>query len=210
MPDPIIDSNALEIDEITIWVDPLDGTQGFIRGELQSVTVMIGVAVAGVPLFGVVHQPFENNTYWGGIWYGLWNNTKKIEPEIQQKQESIIFSKYNINPKQLQFFEGLREDYSLTRCSGAGYKAIMVALGYHDLMIYPGPNMKKWDACAAECLLKAAGGIGVDMTGRAYSYSPEDNYFMRNGIIWGRNVPAVLGIANKYEQFLNEYKLYNN
>ena len=55
MPDHVLDNDALEIDEITIWVDPLDGTQGFIRGELQSVTVMIGVAVKGVPLFGVIH-----------------------------------------------------------------------------------------------------------------------------------------------------------
>ena len=35
MPEDILDNNALYVDEITIWVDPLDGTQGFIRGELQ-------------------------------------------------------------------------------------------------------------------------------------------------------------------------------
>ena len=44
---------------------------------------MIGVAVKGVPLFGVIHQPFENNTYWGGIWYGLYNNTTKINTNTE-------------------------------------------------------------------------------------------------------------------------------
>ena len=70
--------------------------------------------------------------------------------------------------------------------------------------------MKKWDACAAEAILKGAGGIGVDMTGRAYSFTPEENYFMRQGIIWGRDVPSVLGIAERYTKFLDEYTIDNN
>jgi 3'(2'), 5'-bisphosphate nucleotidase len=41
-------------------VDPLDGTREFVEGPefWSGVTVLIGVAVKGVPVAGVIHQPF--------------------------------------------------------------------------------------------------------------------------------------------------------
>ena len=46
--------------DVTVWVDPLDGTREFVEGPEHwgSVTVLIGVAVKGVPVAGVIHQPF--------------------------------------------------------------------------------------------------------------------------------------------------------
>lgn len=46
--------------DVTVWVDPLDGTREFVEGPefWSGVTVLIGVAVKGVPVAGVIHQPF--------------------------------------------------------------------------------------------------------------------------------------------------------
>ena len=46
--------------DVTIWVDPLDGTREFVEGPefWSGVTVLIGIAVKGVPVAGVIHQPF--------------------------------------------------------------------------------------------------------------------------------------------------------
>ena len=46
--------------DVTVWVDPLDGTREFVEGPEHwgAVTVLIGVAVKGVPVAGVIHQPF--------------------------------------------------------------------------------------------------------------------------------------------------------
>ena len=46
--------------DVTVWVDPLDGTREFVEGPEHwgAVTVPIGVAVKGVPVAGVIHQPF--------------------------------------------------------------------------------------------------------------------------------------------------------
>ena len=49
---------------VTVWVDPLDGTREFVEGPefWQNVTCLIGIAVGGVPVAGVIHQPFVGPT----------------------------------------------------------------------------------------------------------------------------------------------------
>jgi len=55
------DLAAVALDSITVWVDPLDGTKEFTQGLLDHVTVLIGIAVGGRAVAGVVHQPFYNH-----------------------------------------------------------------------------------------------------------------------------------------------------
>ena len=52
-----------------MWVDPLDGTNCYVNGDLEAVTVLIGIAYEGHPIFGVVHGPFQPEPfiYYGGI-----------------------------------------------------------------------------------------------------------------------------------------------
>ena len=45
-------------ERICIWVDPLDGTMEFIDRMLHHVTILIGIAVDGKAISGVVNQPF--------------------------------------------------------------------------------------------------------------------------------------------------------
>ena len=45
----------------TVWIDPLDGTTDFVKGIFSAVTVLIGLAIDGVPKIGVVHNPFRTN-----------------------------------------------------------------------------------------------------------------------------------------------------
>ena len=40
------------------WVDPLDGTKDFVRGDLEHVTTMIGITVNEKPHVGIISQPF--------------------------------------------------------------------------------------------------------------------------------------------------------
>lgn len=46
--------------DIVVWVDPLDGTSEYTQGLLDHVTVLIGLAVNGKAVGGVIHQPYYN------------------------------------------------------------------------------------------------------------------------------------------------------
>jgi 3'(2'), 5'-bisphosphate nucleotidase len=50
--------------DVTVWVDPLDGTKEFVEGpeHWNGVSVLIGIAVRGVPVAGIIHQPFVGAT----------------------------------------------------------------------------------------------------------------------------------------------------
>lgn len=47
-------------EDIVVWVDPLDGTSEYTQGLLDHVTVLIGLAVNGKAVGGVIHQPYYN------------------------------------------------------------------------------------------------------------------------------------------------------
>mmetsp|Transcript_1965 Transcript_1965/g.3443 ORF Transcript_1965/g.3443 Transcript_1965/m.3443 type:complete len:176 (+) Transcript_1965:233-760(+) len=53
--------DEVDCETSTVWIDPLDGTTDFVKGNLSAVTVLIGLAVNGVPKIGVVHNPFKTN-----------------------------------------------------------------------------------------------------------------------------------------------------
>ena len=52
---------SFNTEKAVVWIDPLDGTSDFVKGNLSAVTVLIGLAIDGVPKIGVVHNPFITN-----------------------------------------------------------------------------------------------------------------------------------------------------
>lgn len=52
------DSN-LELKDICLFIDPLDGTRGFVSGKKWECTVLVGVTYKGKPIAGVIGQPFK-------------------------------------------------------------------------------------------------------------------------------------------------------
>lgn len=70
-------SEELTTSDVAVWIDPIDGTKAFSDGDLEHVTNMIGITVAGRPLVGIIHKPFtekrrnSSRTYVGSIESGL-------------------------------------------------------------------------------------------------------------------------------------------
>ena len=58
-------------DNVHVWIDPLDGTKDFTMGNVNSVTVLVGLAIDGIPKAGVVHHPYiENGSKMGMTLFG--------------------------------------------------------------------------------------------------------------------------------------------
>jgi len=68
---------TFDVKDATVWIDPLDGTNDFVKGNLSAVTVLIGLSINGISRIGVVHNPFtdedpsKGRTLFGTIEHGL-------------------------------------------------------------------------------------------------------------------------------------------
>ena len=60
-----------------VWIDPLDGTSDFVKGNLPAVTVLIGLSIKDKSRVGIVHNPFSvadrevGNTFFGTAEHGV-------------------------------------------------------------------------------------------------------------------------------------------
>ena len=48
-------------DDAVLFIDPLDATAEFVKGNIDAVTVLLGLTVKGVPKIGIIHNPFSTN-----------------------------------------------------------------------------------------------------------------------------------------------------
>jgi len=62
---------TVPLNEVVLWVDPLDGTLEFVENRLEFVSILLGIAWKGTPVAGVVHQPFIGRTTFGGLGCGV-------------------------------------------------------------------------------------------------------------------------------------------
>lgn len=58
-----MDESCTEVDcsRVCVFVDPLDGTSSYAKGEYDAVTILIAIVLDNVPIFGVIGKPFVNH-----------------------------------------------------------------------------------------------------------------------------------------------------
>jgi len=56
----------------------------------------------------------------------------------------------------------------------SGLKAVLVAIGQNDVFFQRAPAGMRWDACASEALVVAAGGACTDLDGAPFDYTNPD------------------------------------
>lgn len=203
--DPTLDSTEIAIpqDILGIWVDPIDSTYQYIKGSadtesnhgifpsgLQCVTILIGVydIQTGVPLMGVINQPFvsrdlntrrwKGQCYWGLSYMGT--NIHSRPPPISQRNSEPRRQLTGNTSSEAEFSHHFSAVISTSekaaikaalsrvcedrifRAAGAGYKSLCVVQGLVDFYIFSEDTTFKWDSCAAHAILRAMGGGMVD------------------------------------------------
>merc|ERR1712212_206687 len=179
-------------EQITIWIDPLDGTMEFIDRLLHHVTILIGVAVDDKAIAGVINQPFfgfddesKKPEEWGrSIWgvVGL-GSFGPFEQKKLAADEKIICTTRSHSSKAVNAcIEAMQPD-NVLRQGGAGNKVLRVIEGDAHAYVFASPGTKKWDTCAPEAILVAMGEVLTDMQGNELKYGKDVKFPNSAGVL---------------------------
>lgn len=154
-----------------IWiVDPLDGTTNFLHG-FPSYAVSIAAALDGVLQAGVVLQVPQNETYsasrGGGSWLG---DRRLIVSTIEEPEFALIGTGFpfrdvsRLEEYQRQFGRVARATSGIRRPGAAALDLADVAAGRFDG--FWEQQLSAWDIAAGTLLIREAGGLVTDFSGR--------------------------------------------
>jgi 3'(2'), 5'-bisphosphate nucleotidase len=173
-------SDALEAGRCW-YIDPLDGTKEFVarNGEFS---VMLGLAIDGVAMAGVVYRPEGDKLYSGVVGEGAYLEADGkttplcVSTVAEPSRLKLVVSRSHRNRAVANVVTqlGITDE---TSSGSVGLKAGLIAEQEADLYIHIAAKSSRWDACGPEAVLKAAGGRFTDLTGNPYHYGGTD---MRN------------------------------
>jgi 3'(2'), 5'-bisphosphate nucleotidase len=191
-----------------VWfVDPLDGTREFAdrNGEFA---VMIGLAVRGRAALGVVVMPVSGEAIAGRVGgpEGAFVEDEAgarrplaVSAASDPREATIVVSRSH-RPALL---DALIPALGITRvvpCGSVGVKVARIVFGQADLYVHGGGGAKRWDTCAPEAVLVAAGGRFSDLAGAPIDYASADlrlqtGIVATNGALHEAILAAVRGVG---------------
>jgi len=164
--------------ERIFFVDPLDGTREFVARNGEFV-VMIGYVEGDRATASVIHAPESGISWLGELGSGAYQTEAsgartpiRVSSVATLAAARVVGSRSHRNPALEQALAslGARE---LVALGSAGLKASAVAHGAADAYVAPHYAGKRWDACAADALISAAGGRLTDSRGDRFDYRSE-------------------------------------
>ena len=196
------------LDRSHVWmVDPMDGTREFIehRGEFA---VQIGLAVAGVPVLGVVYQPSANKLYYAvkGMGAFLETNGTTIPLHVSREQTAsrltMAVSRSHRSARVDTIRQRLRIN-NVVRSGSVGLKVGAVCEGRAHLYIHTGGRTYLWDTCGPEAILREAGGHMTDVSNDPLQYDLHElqnlnGLIASNGVIHDRAVQITRSVLANF------------
>jgi 3'(2'), 5'-bisphosphate nucleotidase len=157
------------------FVDPLDGTREFVDRN-GMFAVHIGLAVDGSPRVGVVYAPVAAKLYvaisGGECLLEHGGNTRHLrvaDPPARSEDLRLLTSRSHKSKKTALIRERLGIHHVIEHGS-VGLKCGLLAEGAADVYLHPSARSYRWDSCAPEAILRAAGGVLTDFGGVPYRY----------------------------------------
>lgn len=145
------------------WIiDPIDGTRAFILG-LPLWGTLIGLTKSGVPVLGLMDQPYTGERFWGidgAAYFRRRDETKTMQARrCPSLAEAALVT---TTPDMFQGadsdrFENLSRTVRLRRFGGDCYNYCLLALGHIDLVVEAG--LKPFDILPLIPIVEGAGGI---------------------------------------------------
>lgn len=172
----VANGDVPECGERFFLVDPLDGSKEFIarNGEF---TVNIALIENSVPIAGVVYAPALKRIWWGsreaGAFVSLVEDNQLVAPmsiavrAAPAKGLTLVGSRSHGSGENDRRLNSL--EVANFTSMGSSLKFCLVAEGGADLYPRFGRTME-WDTAAGDAILRAAGGLVLDMGGSPLAY----------------------------------------
>ena len=151
-----------------VWVlDPIDGTKSFISG-LPTWGTLIALEHNGVPVYGMMHQPFTRERFTGdgarAAWAGLNAHGTEVMHHLRTRDCQSLREAVTMTTSPGLLAEDERNRYArieevarMSRYGGDCYSYCMVAAGHVDLVVEAG--LKPYDIAALIPIITGAGGV---------------------------------------------------
>ncbi|XP_063277056.1 inositol polyphosphate 1-phosphatase isoform X3 [Prinia subflava] len=173
-------------EESSEFKDAEDSTNEFIRGcedvaavdgvapgGLRSALVLVGAfdRHTGVPVLGVINEPFFQRDPQTGRWQGRYHwgvahgDTRlcSLSPPAPRPRPCVVLSR--AEAPAVRGALGLLGGGPPLLAAGAGYKLLCVALGLADAFVLSRATTFAWDSCGPHAILRALGGGVVALEG---------------------------------------------
>jgi len=196
------ENSNIPFDVRTLWkqywlVDPLDGTKEFIKknGEF---TVNIALIENNTPIFGIIHVPVTNETYWGSSTKGSFyikSNNQETKLSVEKKirnQVRIVASRSHPSKMLDALLEEIGEYKIITK--GSSLKFCLIAKGQADIYPRLGPT-SEWDIAAGHAIVKFAGGSLLTIERKPMQYNLTENNLSPYFVVASRDELALNAIS---------------
>jgi histidinol phosphatase-like enzyme (inositol monophosphatase family) len=152
-----------------VWVlDPIDGTKAFISG-LPTWGTLIGLKQDGIPIYGMMHQPFTGERFSGNgktarlITAHGEQNLRTRPCSGLENATLMTTSPRLLSENERSAYERVENIVRLPRYGCDCYAYCVLAAGHIDLVIEAG--LKPYDIVALIPIVEGAGGIVTSWTG---------------------------------------------
>ncbi len=149
-------------------LDPIDGTRSYINGKPEY-TISLALINKNQPIMGYILNPETKELFFAKKNNGAFCNGKKIHVK---KNQNIDSSKYGISSSEVAKLEKYNffDKQNIIQMGSIAYKIALVAKGQIDVAI-SFTKKNDWDLAASDLILKEAGGIITNISGKKIVYN---------------------------------------
>lgn len=165
--------------ERILFVDPLDGTREFVAKNGEFV-VMIGLVEGDQAKHGVVLAPTRDMAWLGSVGTGAYAvDGNGVRHSVSPRHTAALAGARVVTSRSQRAanLESLLQAAQVGEISplgSAGLKAACVAAGEADAYAALGPAGRRWDVCAPDAVVHAAGGVFTNAHGARFDYRAAD------------------------------------
>ncbi|CAF3383663.1 unnamed protein product [Rotaria sp. Silwood1] len=187
----IPNNTSIDVSNIGIWIDPVDGTQQYINGTEGVVNSNTGIILDGLPtalvligcfdlkngraVLGVINRAFNEKIdeyrwkgliYWGiALSNAKFNNLEDVYKRNENNNQRVLLhGSVDVNT-----FNNIKNDWTILEVAACGNKLLSIALKQANIYLVTKSAAYNWDLCAL-CISKRAMNTLKKFVPLAYCY----------------------------------------